>query len=127
TEGWTSEADNLTLKPAPRPRLGTLSPFKARARGAEANHVTICTPSENTKVNEFAAKFVIDEQDVLNNQFGNTEQIMPEAMGSAAKRLRPDLVYSVLLANPVMRDGVQLFHADHVNVQTTAALADTKI
>lgn len=127
TEGWTSEADNLTLKVTPRVRMETLSPFSPRDRGRAAEHVTIGTPSESTKVNEFSAKLVIDEQDVLNNQFGNTEQIMPEVLGSAAKRLRPDLVYSVLLANPVMRDGVQLFHNSHVNLQGSSALADATL
>ena len=45
-------------------------------------------------------------------------------MGRAAKRLKGDLVYSLVLENPTLvSDGLTLFHADHSNL-ATAALAD---
>lgn len=125
TAGWTSEADNMNLKAAPRPRMGTLQPLDRRARGAEAKHVEIDAPSEDTKVHEYSGKFTIDEMDIINNMFGNFEQALPVKMGRAAKLLRPDLVYSVLLSNPTMRDGKALFHADHANLLTGALTEST--
>ena len=40
-------------------------------------------------------------------------------LGAAARQLRPDLVYSILLSNPDMGDGVALFEAlQHLNAFT---------
>jgi len=56
---------------------------------------------------------------------------MPMEMGNAARRLRPDLVYALLLANAALADTGALFNATavttaggHANL-TTAALAAT--
>jgi hypothetical protein len=126
TEGWTSEAENMTLKRTPRARTEGFV-LRSRATGEAAPEYAIDAPAEETQVHEFSAKLVIDQQDIINNQFGNTKELAIDMMGAACKRLRPDLVYSVLLSNPAMRDGKQLFHADHANLQSSSALADATL
>ncbi|TWT75507.1 Caudovirus prohead protease [Posidoniimonas polymericola] len=123
TQGWTMEGENPNLQPTPRVRAeaGALS---KRVRGAEADHLAAEFPGETTQLGEFAAQWQLDEIDIRNNQFGNTEQLGPRMLGIAAARLRPLRVAAELLSNPNMRDGVPLFHASHGNLQTGSALAD---
>ncbi len=45
---------------------------------------------------------------------------IPAMIGAAAKRMENKMVYSLLLSNPAMSDGVALFHADHNNLAGTA-------
>lgn len=127
TAGWTSENDNLTLKQTPRTRPSAAGALQKRGRGSSAEHVSFETPNENTKLAEYSGMFNIDEMDLINNQFGNFEQLMPQQMGAAAKRLRPDLVFSELLNNGNMRDGKDLFHADHANLQTGVTLDEDSL
>lgn len=48
---------------------------------------------------------------------------IPRLFGSAAKRMESDMVYSLIVSNPTMNDGVTLFHADHGNLDAAAALS----
>ncbi|TWT35871.1 Caudovirus prohead protease [Posidoniimonas corsicana] len=123
TKGWTLEGENPTLQPTPRVRAEQ-GAMKKRGRGGVADHLDLAFPGEDTQLGEFAAQWTIDEMDVINNSFGNTEQLGPRLLGKAAARLRPLRVVAELLSNPIMRDGVALFHADHGNLQTGSALAD---
>lgn len=127
TAGWTSEADNLTLKRTPRTRPSNLTPLKKRGVGATAEHVEFEAVSEDTRLGEYTGLFEVDQQDIINDQFGALDQTTPRMMGEAAARLRLDLVYSVLLANAAMRDGTALFHADHANLLVTSSLGDTTL
>ncbi len=47
---------------------------------------------------------------------------IPTMFGFAAVRFEDDAVYSLLTSNPAMSDGKALFHADHNNIVTAAAL-----
>lgn len=127
TVGWTSESDSLNLKKSQRIRPTRGNVFKKRARGETAEEFSFGVVSEDTQMGEYTAGFVIDEPDIINNQFGNFDEITPRQMGRAAKRLRPDLIFAALLANSNMRDGNPLFHAIHANLQSTAALAEVTL
>lgn len=48
---------------------------------------------------------------------------IPKLFGAAARRLEGDAVYSLLTTNGAMSDGVALFHANHDNLSTAAALS----
>lgn len=96
-------------------------------RGGTANDATMSDSRETYKVARYAKRFVVDEQDIIDDRLGAIMQA-PVAMGSAAARLRPDLVYSVLLENPNLADTGALFNATavttaggHANL-TTAVL-----
>lgn len=52
---------------------------------------------------------------------------IPRLFGSAAKRMEGDAVYSLITTNGSMSDGVALFHADHNNLGTAAALSSTSL
>lgn len=124
TSGWTVERDNPNFFSIPRTRPTKGGPLTKHAKGGEADHMDFADATENTKVNRYSGQFTIDEMDLINDYFGALADFSPAEMGAAARRLRPDLVYYILIANPNMRDSVALFHtATHGNLATSAALA----
>jgi len=69
----------------------------------------------------------VDEQDIIDDMLGALRET-PAEMGDAAARLRPDLVYSILLANATLSDTVALFSAaTHANLQTSSALTSATL
>lgn len=89
-------------------------------RGGTANDATMSDAHETFRLARYAKKFTVDEQDLLDDRLGAI-MAMPFEMGQAARRLRPDLVYSTLLENPsLVADTTAVFHTDHGNLGTGA-------
>ena len=59
-------------------------------------------------------------QALINDELGALTSI-PSTQGAAARRLEADLVYSKLTSNPLMSDGLPLFHAGHNNLAAAGA------
>lgn len=124
TGGWVREADVSDFRTNERARMVNGGALAKLARGGEANHATYEDTVESYKIARYAQQFVIDEQDLIDDNFGGVAGFVPSDMGVAARQLRPDLVYGTLLANANMRDSVALFHAaTHGNLITSSALA----
>ena len=67
------------------------------------------------KIHRYAKTWSIDEQDMIDDDRSLLGDVQME-FGKAARRVRPDLVYSELLRNPTLRqDGVAVFAAGHGN------------
>lgn len=126
TQPWTNTTDVADFKTNERPRMTKGPDLEKLPPGGTADHVSRSDIGESYKIARYAKQFVIDEQDVINDRF-NALMDMPREMGLAAARLRPDLVYAILLANAALSDGTALFHADHGNLDTTSALADATL
>lgn len=123
TRGWTRETDVADFKTNERHRLEAGAALQKLPRGGTAEHGERSSALESYKIARFARQWVMDEQDIIDNNLSPLLD-MPEEFGAAALQLRPDLVFSILLANANMRDGVALFHAaTHGNLQTGSALA----
>lgn len=127
TEPWTRAGDLPDFRTADRPRVLQGDPLTRHARGGTAEHVTFSDKMESYKAARYSGQFVIDEQDMIDDRLGALDQLAPSDMGVAARQIRPDLVYSILLANANMSDGAALFVAGHGNLQTTAALAEATL
>jgi hypothetical protein len=90
--------------------VGELGEFKNKPLGdAEA---------ESIKVTTFGNIVNISRQMIVNDDLGAFLNIST-ALGKAAALTVEKAVYSLLLANPTMSDGVALFHATHKNLQST--------
>lgn len=123
TAAFTREAEVPDFKTNERIFLGKSGQLERLPRGDSAKHATRADQKETYTVARFAKQFVIDHQDIIDDRF-NALMDMPSEMGMAAGRLRPDLVYAILLANDALdADSVALFHADHNNLDTSAGLA----
>lgn len=124
TMGWTREADVPNFQTNERTQMGKMGRLKKHTRGGEAHHMSNSDKKEEYKLARYSGQFVVDEMDIIDDRFGAIEQTSPEEMGEAARELRPELVYAILLANGDLSDGIALFEAStHGNLRTSAALA----
>ncbi len=123
TGAWTRPTDVADFKTNERPRLGKGGGLAKLPRGGTAEHTTRAATAESYKIARYARQFVVDEQDIIDDSMGALSDI-PVEMGLAAGRLRPDLVYAIVLANPTLTATARaLFNATDGNLLTTAALA----
>jgi hypothetical protein len=96
--------------------------LRRHTRGTEAKDVDFADYGEAYAVNRYTGRFVLDEQDIIDDTVG-ANQTMPVQMGAMAARIRPDLVYAVLQTNGNLADGTALFHSSRANVVTSNALS----
>lgn len=123
TGGWTQTTDVADFKTNERPRLQTLgNSMKKLPRGSEADHEERSDQAESYKIFRYASQYVVDEQDFIDDSL-NALDSMPGDMGQKAARLRPDLVYYILLANPTLAATSRaLFNTTDGNLGSSAAL-----
>jgi hypothetical protein len=130
TTVWCDEEDVANFLTQEDISLSADASLKQLPRGDTAKDATISDARETYKIARYARKWTADEQDILDDRLGALMR-MPVEMGAAARRLRPDLVYSLLLANAALADTGALFNATavttaggHANL-TTAVLGAT--
>lgn len=129
TGGWTREADVADFKTNERPRMEVISgTMKKLPRGGKADHAERSDKAESYKIARYAEQFVIDEQDIIDDSLNAFDQT-PRDMAMKCARLRPDLVYSILLSNPTLTaTGRALFNTTDGNyVASGSALANTTL
>ncbi|MFH1268663.1 MAG: hypothetical protein ABIK89_23300 [Planctomycetota bacterium] len=124
TVGWVREVEVDNFKTQERFRLGKAGGLEKLPRGHTAKHTTFGDLGEEYKIARYAKQFAADEMDIIDDRLGALLDI-PMELGAAARQLRPDLVYSILLANASLgADNIALFHATHANLaEAGSALA----
>lgn len=123
TVGWVREQDVADFKTQERPRMAKSSGLQKLPRGGEADHLSRSDVGESYRIARYAKQFVVDEQDIIDDSLGALADT-PQEMGLAAARLRPDLVYAIILANPTLTATARaLFNATDGNLDTNSALA----
>lgn len=128
TDGWVYEADIANFLQQERIGLGKVTGLKKLGKGGTAQHATTDDTQETYKIARYAEQMVIDEQDIINDNVDAFVRL-PMEFGMAAARVRPDLVYAILLANAALSDSVALFHASHANLTSggSSALSATSL
>jgi hypothetical protein len=128
TMGWTTEDDAPNFMPGEMATIGKMGSLTLDGKGP-ADQMTYGDWNEQIKVDRFAGSFEIDEKDLINDRFGALQTWSPQEMGLAARRVRPNLVYSILLngytagtsRGPTLnQDGQPLFCSAHGNLLTAA-------
>ena len=122
TAGWVGETDVANFLTQERARLKPGSGLARLARGGESRDVTRSDTVETYRISRFSGSFHIDEQDIIDDH-QNALNSQPAELGAAAARIRPQLVYSILLSNPNMADGTPIFDATRGNRRTSATFA----
>jgi signal peptide peptidase SppA len=124
TLGWTMSEDVADFKTQERIRLETIGgTMKKLPRGGNADHASRADKVESYKVSRYAEQFVVDEQDIIDDSM-NAIASTPGQMAMKAARLRPDLVYAIILANPTLTATArELFNTTDGNLGSSSALA----
>ena len=109
TMGWCSEGVIPDLKPAYRVRLGALPTPTEVPLGGTIEAGDVGEDAETYVLKRYGEMLVLDEIYLLNDDLNQFAQLAM-MLGAAARRLRADLVYAILLANAALSDGTALFH-----------------
>lgn len=118
TEGWTRVGSNPNFFRQERHRLGKMGALTKHAKGGTADTMDTSDETAYAKIHRYTGKFAIDEMDLINDTFGALNQYTPAEMGASAKTLAAKLIYFLLMSNPQLEDGFNLFSAEHNNLAT---------
>lgn len=123
TAGWTMNGTVPDFEEHGRHQLESMEQLDHLPAGGEAGHAKRADWKEVVQAARFAKQWMVDEQDLIGDRLGLLTK-SPAQAGAAAGRMRPDLVYGVLLANPTMaRTGRAAFHTTDGTLLSAAALA----
>jgi hypothetical protein len=128
TRLWTKEEELPDYKLNERILIGKGGNLTQLPRGGSAGHTKYSDQKEEYRAFRFAQQFVVDDMDIIDDRFGALLG-RPAEIGNAAARVRPDMVYYLLLANAALgADSIALFDAsDHTNLQTGGAMTIAKV
>jgi ATP-dependent protease ClpP protease subunit len=121
---WTRAGTLSDFKPGKRVDLNIFPSLDKVPEGAEYKYGSIGDRGETVLLATYGKLFSITRQAIINDDLDAFTRV-PRLMGRAAIRTIGDLVYAVLTGNPVMSDGVALFHANHGNLVNTGTAITT--
>ncbi len=110
------------FRPVSRVALSDISRMQAVAEGAEYQYATVGDSSEQYVVGKWGQIISITWETIINDDLNAFDRI-PMAMGQEAAQVESDVVWAILLSNPIMSDSKTLFHADHGNLGAAAAIS----
>lgn len=94
--------------------------------GGEYKRGTMGEGGESYSLNKYGKIIGITWEAIVNDDLSAFNRV-PQAFAAKAAMLQSDVVYGILTGNPVMSDGVTLFHANHGNTATAAALSEASL
>lgn len=121
---WTRAGTLSDFKPGKRVDLNIFPSLDKVPEGAQYKYGSIGDRGETVLLATYGKKFSITRQAIINDDLDAFTRV-PRLMGRAAIRTIGDLVYAVLTGNPLMSDGVALFHANHGNLVNTGSAITT--
>lgn len=124
---WTGETEVMDFKENSLVQVSEAPDLEKILEGGEYKYGTFGDQAEKFSVETYGKMFNITRQALVNDNLQAFTKL-PQAFGQSARRKESDLVYSLLTSNPVLSDGVALFHANHNNiVALTGALNITAL
>jgi hypothetical protein len=123
---WTASGTLGDFKPGKRVDLNTFPSLAKVEDGGEYSYATLGDRGEQVQLATYGKMFSLTRQTIINDDLNAFTKI-PRRMGRAAIRTIGDLVYAILNSNPAMADGTALFHANHKNLLTAAAITTAGI
>ncbi|QND42889.1 hypothetical protein HB770_19960 [Rhizobium leguminosarum bv. viciae] len=114
------------FKPVTRAQLGEAPALNKVNEHGEFKRGTLTEGKESYRIATYGKIVGITRQVIINDDLDAFARL-PAAFGVQAAQLESDLVWAQILANPVMGDGVALFHAAHGNIMTAGAIGLTSM
>jgi HK97 family phage prohead protease len=114
------------FKQVSRVQLGAAPKLEAVNEHGEFKRGSVGDSAEKYSVQTYGKIVAITRQVLVNDDLSAFTRI-PRAFGVQAANLESDLVWAQITGNPNMADGVALFHANHANLGTAAALATAAV
>jgi hypothetical protein len=123
---WARRATITDFKQVQRTQLGGAPDLEKVLESGEFKYGTIGEAKEVYALATYGRIISITRQTLINDDLDAFTRV-PVAFGASAADLESDIVYSILMSNPAMADGVTLFHADHGNLGSAAVINETSL
>ncbi len=107
-------------------RLGGMGRLEELSEHGEIVATSRAESGEKLSLATYARRFDLTRKLMIDDDAGAFGDIVA-ALGQAAAQTEADLLVAQLLDNPAMSDGKAVFHADHGNLSTGAALDETSL
>lgn len=126
-QAWCATSSANDFKSADRVQLSEAPALSLINEDGEYTHGKFSEFKETNQLKTYGKAFRLTRQAIINDDLGMLTRI-PRAFGAAATRRINDLVYAVLTSNQTMAyDDVALFHSDHGNLPSAAALSASSL
>ena len=120
---WCKVGNLNDFKQAKRVTIGAFPELDEIPATGEYKYAKVSDVGENIQLATYGKKFRIPRQAIINDDMSFFTEV-PRKMGRAAARTPGNLAYGILTANAALgQDDTELFHADHNNLQTGAAMS----
>jgi hypothetical protein len=104
-----------------------MSQFDKIGEGGEYKYANFSDSAEKYSLSKYGKIIAITWEAIVNDDLSAFSRI-PVMISEEAAALEGDLVYAALIGNPLMGDGVTLFHANHKNLAGSAgAISDVTL
>lgn len=123
---WARRATITDFKPVQRTQLGGAPNLDLVPESGEFSYGTMGEGREIYALATYGKIIAVNRQALINDDLDAFTRV-PTAFGASAADLESDLVYSILISNPLMGEGVALFAAGHSNVGTAAAITEASL
>jgi hypothetical protein len=123
---WARRSTAMDFKQITRAQLGGAPDLLRVPEGAEYKSGTIGEGKEVYALSTYGRKIGLTRQAIIGDDMSAFDRLIA-AFGASAADLESDIVYKILMDNPVMGDGTALFHANHGNLMTAAAITETSL
>jgi len=123
---WVREVEVKDFKDQKRIAVSEAPGLLKVLEGGEYKEGSLGERGESYSLATYGRILSLTRQSIINDDLGGFTRI-PQAFGSSAARLESDKVYQILTSNPIMSDGVALFHASHGNLMSASALSVTSL
>ena len=123
---WARRATIPDFKPVDRTQIAGAPDLQKVLESGEYTYGAISDGKETYALATYGRIVAITRQAIINDDLNALTRV-PAAFGAAAADLESDIVYSILTGNPTMADGTALFHANHGNLGTAAAVTEAAL
>lgn len=101
--------------------LGAVSSFKKVGESGEYQYGTMGESGEEYAVEKSGIIIALTYEAMVNDDLSAFDRI-PRGLTAAARRQESNTIYDILMGNPTMADGEQLFSAAHGNIAATGSV-----
>ncbi len=105
-----------------RAQLGEVDNVEEIGEGGEYKYANVGERAEKYRLAKYGRIFGLTLEQMINDDLHAFSEI-PVKLGQTARRLEDVLVFLVLTENAAMADGVVIFHANHGNFGSAAAIS----
>lgn len=124
--GWARQATAPDFRQVARTQLSEMAALKGVGEGGEYKQLAFGESAEKYSLAKYGGIVALTWETLVNDDLSAFDRI-PRAAAEEAAATESDIVYGILSANAAMSDTVALFHANHGNLPTAAAISDTSL